>query len=310
VAVQQLIPLAERGRHLTYLFQQNKTVLLESAPKAGGDPMRLVRIAYNSIANDEKLLQCTHASILGGIMEALKLGLTLGGPMQEAWLIPFKDNKAGGILKATFIVGYQGYRNIIDRAKSTVDLHPRAVYDHDEFDFAFGTRPFITHVPAWRRGETSGALIAVYAVAHLRGGGLQMEVMPRSEVDAHRARSRAKDSGPWVTDYDAMALKTVLRKIAKYLPKSSDILARALDLDDKADRGEDQDFELPPNAQVTDGSIEQPAGGNKLEALKRTLQEKEPAPPQPTTGPPTPPLTAADIFGEGTPVREPGDDDV
>jgi recombination protein RecT len=306
VAIQQLIPLAERGKHLHYLFEQNKKTLIESAPRmAGGDPQRLIRIAYNSIANDEKLLQCTHASILGGIMEALKLGLTLGGPMQEAWLIPFKDNRDGGNLKATFIVGYQGFRNIIDRAKSVIDLHPRAVYANDEFDFAFGSRPYVTHRPYWRVGGQTvpGPLIAVYAVAHLRSGGLQLEVMPKSEVDAHRARSRAKDSGPWVTDYDAMALKTVIRKIAKYVPKSSDLLARALDLDERADRGEDQEFELPPDAQVTDGSIEiKSVGGNRLDELKRSLQEKGSAPP--TEQAPT--LTAADIFKSD---REPGADD-
>jgi recombination protein RecT len=261
----------------------------------------LIRIAYNSIASDEKLLQCTHASILGGMMEALKLGLTLGGPMQEAWLIPFNNNKKGTI-EATFIVGYQGYRNIIDRAKSTIDLHPRAVYHNDEFDFGFGTRPFITHAPAWKRGQQAGQLIAVYAVAHLRGGGLQMEVMPKSEVDEHRKRSRAANSGPWVTDYDAMALKTVLRKIAKYLPKSSDLLARALDLDDKADRGEDQDFELPDQVVVTDGSIQKQVGGNRLDELKRSLQDR--TPPQPPPAPSGPPLTAGDIFGKGQEVDD------
>src|SRR5262245_199402 len=300
MATEQLVPLAERGKNLHYLFTQNKKVLLESAPKVGGDPQRLIRIAYNAIATNEDLLKCTHASILGGMMEALKLGVTLGGPMQEAWLIPFRNNKKG-TMEATFVVGYQGYRNIIDRAGSVVDLHPHAVYEGDDFDFEFGTRPFITHAPAWKRGLPQGVrLIAVYAVAHLRKGGLQMEVMPRAEVDQHRARSRAKDSGPWVTDYDSMALKTVIRKISKYLPKSSDLLARALDLDDKADRGEDQEFDLPEGAQVFDGSIEaQQAGGTRLDALKKQLQERNPADGlEPTRKQPEPaatPLNATDI---------------
>lgn len=274
MAVQQLQRIDERGRGIAYLFTQNQKALVGSAPKgaAHGDPNRLIRIAYNAIATDEKLLQCTHVSILGGVMEALKLGLTLGGPMQEAWLIPFMNNKKN-VLEATFIVGYQGYRNIIDRAKSTLDLHPRVVYANDEFDFQFGDRPFIHHRPHWFVGRPQrGELVAVYAVAHLRGGGLQMEILPKSEVDEHRNRSRAKNNGPWVTDYDSMALKTSLRKIAKYLPKSSDLLARALALDDKADRGDAQDLELPEGAQVFDESMEKPVGGSKLDELKKTMQ--------------------------------------
>jgi len=281
MAVQELQRIDERGRGIHYLFTQNQKALIGSAPKGAshGDPNRLIRIAYNTIATDENLLQCTHVSLLGGVLEALKLGLTLGGPMQEAWLLPFNNTKKG-TKEATFIVGYQGYRNIIDRAKSTLDLHPRAVYAHDDFDFQFGDRPWIRHRPHWFVGQADrGDLIAVYAVAHLRGGGVQLEVMPRVEVDEHRARSRARNSGPWVTDYDSMSLKTVLRKIAKYLPKSSDLLARALELDEKADRGEDQGFDLPEAAVVFDHSLEKPVGGSRLDQLKQSLRGESPAEP-------------------------------
>jgi recombination protein RecT len=93
------------------------------------------------------------------------------------------------------------------------------------------------------RAGGAGSDVAVYAVAHLKGGGIQVEVMPKAEVDQHRARSRAGQSGPWVTDYEAMALKTVVRKIFKYLPKAGEIheaISRAIQLDERADRGEAQ----------------------------------------------------------------------
>jgi recombination protein RecT len=44
--------------------------------------------------------------------------------------------------------------------------------------------------------------------------------MPKSEIDKHRARSKAGSSGPWVTDYEEMAKKTVFRSIFKWLPVS------------------------------------------------------------------------------------------
>ena len=47
-----------------------------------------------------------------------------------------------------------------------------------------------------------------------------MDVMGRAEVDAVRRRSKSADSGPWVTDYEAMARKTVLRRAFPYLPVS------------------------------------------------------------------------------------------
>lgn len=246
------------------LFQANQKRILSAVPRSiGSDPSRLLSIAYNSIIYDEKLVRCTHASLLGGVMEALKMGITIGGPMQESWLIPFNNRKKVNgewitVLEATMIVGYQGYRNIIDRGRAVLDLHPRAVHVRDQkpecFDYGFGTQPFIKHRPQGAAPLNEDELFAVYAIARLRGGGLQMEVMLKPEVDQHRARSRAKDNGPWANkqDYVPMALKTSLRKIAKYVPKSSEILARALELDEKADMGEPQNFELPEGAETFD----------------------------------------------------------
>jgi recombination protein RecT len=44
--------------------------------------------------------------------------------------------------------------------------------------------------------------------------------MPKSEIDSHRKRSKASSYGPWVTDYDEMAKKTVFRSVFKWLPIS------------------------------------------------------------------------------------------
>jgi recombination protein RecT len=268
----QLIRLDDRAKTLESVFKQNMGALSKVVPRTMGDPSRLLRIAYNNVAYDTALLECSAtpqgmASIFGGVMECLKLGLQIGGPMQEAWLIPFKQK---GIPIATVIIGYQGYRNILDRGKSVIDLHPVSVYEGDEFDFELGSRPFVKHKP--KLGDR-GKLIAVYAVAHLPRGGIQIEVMGKEEVDQHRAKSRASGAGPWVDFYDAMALKTVVRKISKYLPKSSEILARALDLDDRADRGVDQNVDIEGlvfDLSVPAGGMKQ-VGGTKLDELKKSL---------------------------------------
>lgn len=264
----------DEGKRVQALFQANVDALKKSAPRAGGDAGRLIRIAFNSIVYDEKLRKCTQESLMGGVMEALKLGLTLGGPMQEAWLIPFRDNKKNAMV-ATFIVGYQGYRNIIDRGRSVLDLHPSAVYAGDEFEF-YRTEdgPKLRHVPYYMLGKEKGQLTHVYAVARLRGGGRQVEVLTLKDINAHRNRSRAKDSGPWVSDFDAMALKTSIRVIAKYLPKSSELLARALDLDDRADRGVDQDFDVT-DIKVVEGLPTEAATTKQtgaLDGLKEALK--------------------------------------
>jgi recombination protein RecT len=272
----QLVKLDDRSKGIQAMLNDvdNKRALMMSVPRTlGGQDgaARLLRIAFNAVCYDDKLVLCTQRSIMAGIFEALKLGLTLGGPMQEAWLIPYKET-------ATFVTGYQGYRNLIDRSRSVLDLHPRAVYANDHFDFEFGSNPRIQHKPAEALGLEQGEFVAAYSVARLRGGGLQMEVMFKSEIDKHRARSMAKNNGPWVTDYVPMALKTTIRKIAKYLPKSGEAmysLNRVLELDEKADMGMDQGLILPEGVKVYDGSDQGAAPpASRTDTLKKALAER------------------------------------
>jgi recombination protein RecT len=276
----QLVKQSDQTSALHGLVTVNAQAMMRMVPKTAGDPNRLLRIAFNAVAYDDKLSECLltrpgQASILGGIMEALKLGITLGGPMQEGWLLPFKSRDG---LKAQLIVGYQGYRNIIDRGKGVIDFLPRAVHkldaEHGRFDYELGSRPFIRHKPLCPQPTTREDLFACYGVANLRGGGQQIDVLLVEEIDAHMNRSRAKDSGPWQTDYVAMGMKTVVRKMAKYLPKSNELLSRALELDSQADAGVDQSFDVDglviPEAPVASGT------SNALGALKEKLGVKEP----------------------------------
>lgn len=281
----QLIQLTDQSKTIQKLFSVNRDRMIRGAPK-NVDPNRLLSIAFNAIAFNTDLLQCTPVSLVGGVFETLKMGLTLGGPMQEAWLVPFNNNKTGQ-KEATLIVGYQGYRVLIDRGRSTLDLHPRAVHNGvgrpggkaDEFDYEYGTNPRIVHRTNGSTPDKENQLLCVYAVARLRGGGLQMEVLLKEEVDAHRARSRAGKSGPWVTDYVPMALKTSIRKIAKYLPKSTLEMQKALEMDEKADMGTDQEFDI--EGLIIDAeSAKGPTPQARLEGVKETLRAEQgrPAP--------------------------------
>lgn len=323
----QLVQVGRQADDLRKLFAANQQRMVRASPK-GFDPNRLLAIAFNSIVYNTDLLACSRESLIGGAFEALKLGLTLGGPMQEAWLIPFNNRKKNGdewvsVKEATFIVGYMGYRNLVDRARATLDMHPRAVHNGqiagaldgktkrpgsfspgtgDEFEYWFGDSPKILHRPKNAMPEWREQLRAIYVVANLRGGGKQLEVMELEEIEKHRNRSRAKDSGPWVVDYVPMALKTGIRKMSKYLPKCSLELSRAMELDDKADIGEPQDFDLDglviPEKTPEAGVSASPT--RALEGLKETLRPPTPDQREKAPVPVDTPIDAADInWGEG-----------
>src|SRR5690606_40277422 len=65
--------------------------------------------------------------------------------------------------------------------------------------------------------------------------------MSREDIDKIRQRSKAANSGPWATDYDAMARKTVVRQAARWMPLSIEV-QRALAFDESSPADIDEDM--------------------------------------------------------------------
>ena len=66
-------------------------------------------------------------------------------------------------------------------------------------------------------------MIGVYAVARMKDGGVICEIMNMEQLAKIRKVSRSGDNGPWKEWPEEMAKKSVLRRIAKYLPSSADV---------------------------------------------------------------------------------------
>jgi recombination protein RecT len=147
-------------------------------------------------------------------------------PLGQAYLIPFKDKR--GQLHAQLIVGYQGMMDLARRSGDVGSIQARCVYEGDEFEYEFGLEPMLKHRPC----PSPGKLQYVYAVARMKAGGEPVfTVLSADKVEGFRKRSRARNEGPWVTDYDAMAMKTAVRRLFTWLPKSAEV-AQAITLDD------------------------------------------------------------------------------
>lgn len=203
---------------------------------------RLTRIVTTECRKTPALLNCNQESFLGAILQCAQLGLEPGGALGHCYLLPFGNGKAkDGRPNAQLIIGYRGMIDLARRSGQIVSLSAYVVRDGDEFDYELGLHPNIKHRPS--HSAKPGAMTYVYAVANLKDGGVQFEVMSRAEIESVRQQSKAGNNGPWVNHFDEMAKKTVIRRLFKMLPVSIEI-ARAVEVDEKTDRGEvvtDQD---------------------------------------------------------------------
>lgn len=222
---------------LRQLIERMKPEIGKALPKHM-DPDRIARIAITLVGGNPQLAACTPESFLGALMTASQLGLE-PGPLGEAYLVPFGR-------QVTFIAGYRGLIKLAFQSEQLKRISAHVVRENDEFDFGYGLDPYLTHKPSL---SDRGKAIAVYAAAKLVNDECPFVVMSIDDVERIRARSRAAKNGPWVTDWDAMARKTAVRQLARWLPMSTDRAgfntAVALDGTTRTDVGGAVDDQIP-----------------------------------------------------------------
>lgn len=235
--------------NLRDLLVRSKNQIALAVPKHL-TPDRLVRVALTAFHRTPQLQKCAPLSILGCVIQAAELGLELSGPLGQAYMVPRYNKKINGH-EACFQVGYRGLIDLAMRSGRVDSMPLRIVYTNDLFEYAYGTRQYIRHVPS-DDGPPAiqdvsltypDNVRAVYCVLNLKGTKHpDFEVMTTMQVEAHRQRfapDSYKGFSPWLTNWDAMAMKTPCRKLAKRAPVSVEFQQAAI-LDEYAEAGVSQ----------------------------------------------------------------------
>lgn len=202
---------------------------IESIVPKGVDPQRLARIALIEFQKNPLLLQCQIQSVVGCVLQAAMLGLEIGGSLGYCYMVPYRQ-KNGSYL-AQFQVGYKGLLKKTRESGEIKHIDAGIVCQNDEYEFEKGLEPKC-HVK-FKFGQDRGPVIGYYACASFTGGGSCFEVMTKDEVlKFARAKSKSFANSPWQTDFDAMAVKTVIKRLSKWLPMHEG-MAKAIDTDER-----------------------------------------------------------------------------
>lgn len=253
----QIVPANQKLMTIRTLLDKSKQQIALALPRhLSAD--RMLRITMTSVQRTPELLACDPMSLIGAVIQSAQLGLEPDGVLGMAYLIPFKD-------KVQLIPGYKGLIDLARRSGQLSTIFARVVYERDQFDYAYGLTERLEHIPT--NDPDPGEVTYVYAVARMKDGSQQFEVMNRREIEAIKARSKSGNNGPWVTDFPEMAKKTVLRRLCKMLPASVE-LARAVALDERADLGLPQQLEDIVEAQIEVQPKEKPSLQAIVEAEK------------------------------------------
>lgn len=230
--------------------------ITEALPKSKGmEAERLSRIALTTLKQNPKLLECSIESLLGAVLQSASLGLE-PGLLGSCYFVPFKGT-------VSFQIGYKGLIDLVTRKGEVTNIVAQAVHQGDLFQYEYGRNETLKHIPAPnnKRGEVE----YFYAYANMKNGGFSFQVMHISEIEKVRDNhsiSHKFDSknSIWGKHFESMALKTVIKRLIKYLPISTETQSAVAydetvrrDITDEAVTIESEEFEIIDEKNSSEG---------------------------------------------------------
>lgn len=234
-------------------------------------PDRFTRIVLSALSTNPKLQETTPESFLGAMMTAAQLGMEPNTPLGQAYLLPYYNSKKR-CLECQFQLGYKGLIDLAYRSGEVSTIQAHVVCEHDKFSYAYGLEPQLEHVPAM--GDR-GSPTHVYAVFRTKDGGYSFGVMSIDDVRRHAQRySKSFENGPWQTNFEEMAKKTVLKRVLKYAPLKSDFV-RGVSQDGAIHTELSEDMFSAPAAYIDVDAVEvDESTGEVIEAVENSDASK------------------------------------
>lgn len=171
------------------------------------------------VANKAELQECEPYTLMFAALKATALNLPIEPSLGMAHVIPFK-NKKRGVTEAQFQLGYKGFQQLALRTGQYKHINTTEVRQGEivkrnrltgEIDFNFIEDDA-------KRLQTP--VIGYVNYFKLLNGFESTFYMSRDEMEAHAMRysqtykstiGYIKEQSKWTTDFDAMAMKTVIK---------------------------------------------------------------------------------------------------
>lgn len=214
-----------------YLAQDNTKKYLQSV--LGERTGQFITSLTSLASSSEALKKCTRNSLMGCAIKAAAMDLSIDPALGFAWAIPYGD-------QATFQLGYKAYVQLAMRTGQYQSLGAREVKEGEYKGRDFIGDPLIEWLPDDER--LNKKVVGYMAGLRLMNGFQKTIFWTVAEVEKHAdkysqgyraykkygaskstARSGNRES-PWASDFDQMAMKTVLKSlISKYGIMSTEI---------------------------------------------------------------------------------------
>lgn len=169
----------------------------------GSKTPSFISSVLNVVNNDKLLSKASPNSVINSAMIAATLDLPIDKNLGYAWIVPYKG-------EAQFQMGYKGFIQLAQRTGQYKAINVIPVYEGELVEFD----RLSEEIELDYESKASNSVIGYCGYFKLLNGFEKTVYWPKEKIDEHKKRySKAGNSGPWSTNYDAMAMKTVLKNM-------------------------------------------------------------------------------------------------
>lgn len=239
---------------------------------------RFVKIIANVIRYNPVIASCSQDSIFAAIVQSVQLGLE-PNVLGHCYFVPYKNNQTQR-MEVQFQIGYRGLLELAYRSGQIESIEAIAIHTKDHFKL-FRTADGDDFQYQKSLDADAGAPIGYLGIAKFKTGSTRFELMSVFEINRIKELSKAKgEYSPWAKHYGEMAKKTVLKRLCKTLPLSTDVkIMMAADETTKLEISPDMaqvpdktDWDSMPAPALVSGEAQAPAEPIKVSTAK--LEDK------------------------------------
>jgi recombination protein RecT len=214
---------------------------------------------------------CEPTSIIASAMTAATLDLPVDKNLGFAWIVPYKQN---GKKLAQFQMGYKGYIQLGLRTGQYERMNARVINAEAFKGWDEVGEPIID----WSLVDESKPSVGYAFAFKLVNGFTKIAFWPRERVEAHAKRFSQSYKGnyasPWTSDFDSMALKTVIKnELAKWGIMSIEMV-NAIKLDQSTKQSLDDDPSYPDGTDLNGNGSHSDDANPKISEEQRTALVK------------------------------------
>ncbi len=261
---------AKSGFNLIKDYMNNDNVSKRFDQILGKKAQGFITSVMQIVSSSKDLSACDPVSIYNAAATAAILDLPLNNNLQFAALVPYKDYKKGGVQVAQCQIMWRGFVQLAQRSGKFSTIN---VTDVREGELISRDRMTGEVIFKWEQDDAirqSKHIIGFVSYFRLTNGFEKPLYRTVAELKAHGqkySKTWSRSDSKWVTDFEAMCAKTVIKEnLNKWAPLSIE-MAMAVQADQAVIMGEIDSpiYEYPdnPNEELTDEEADRIAAEEK-----------------------------------------------